>query len=173
MTTPNPPADSGSETPLCNHDKKPCPAPIEGKGRGLSRCEQNGVCQRVDFNNLPTLELKLRSETPETKEDYAVLTAWIEVNPPSKPSLREPVKCIRLTTYERLERRLREAQDRADLFARALIRAEEQLEVFKRRLREAEERIKYHEQERENLMLAASNNLDRAEAAERKLREGK
>ena len=50
------------------------------------------------------------SETPETKEDYEILTAWLAVNDPNKPSLRVPVKCIRLTTYERLERRLLEAE---------------------------------------------------------------
>ena len=40
---------------------------------------------------------------------------------------------------------------------------------LERRLLEAEARIKYHEQERENLMLAASNNLERAEVAERRV----
>lgn len=50
-----------------------------------------------------------QSESPETKEDYEILTAWININAPGKPALREPIKCIRLTTYERLDRRLREA----------------------------------------------------------------
>ena len=56
-------------------------------------------------------------EMPEDKEDYKILTAWIKVNDPNKPALREPVKCIRLTTYERLERAyalsLREREDEA------------------------------------------------------------
>lgn len=40
---------------LCSYDKNPCPKAVAGKGRGASACEQNGVCQRVDFNSLPKL----------------------------------------------------------------------------------------------------------------------
>src|SRR3990172_3669190 len=47
--------------------------------------------------------------TPD-KEDFKILTAWIEVNHPNKPALREPVQCIRLSTYEQTVRVLVAAQ---------------------------------------------------------------
>ena len=42
---------------LCNEDGKPCPPPIAGKGRGDSRCEQNGLCQRTSIENAPRLHV--------------------------------------------------------------------------------------------------------------------
>ena len=32
---------------LCRQDGCPCPAPITGRSKGNSQCEQNGVCQRM------------------------------------------------------------------------------------------------------------------------------
>ncbi len=60
------------ETPrLCTHDGKPCPSAVEGRGPGRCQCEQNGICQRVDMDKLPRLdisELKAGSLPPATAD---------------------------------------------------------------------------------------------------------
>lgn len=60
---------AGPEVPIkiCHNDKLACPLPVANKGPGDSRCEQNGVCQRVDFNKLPTLELRLKPAAPDRR----------------------------------------------------------------------------------------------------------
>lgn len=40
----------------CN-DGKPCPIPVEGRGPGDSRCEQNGLCQRLELKAAPVLRV--------------------------------------------------------------------------------------------------------------------
>ena len=34
---------------FCTEDCKPCPDPIHGRGKGDSRCEQNGMCRIERF----------------------------------------------------------------------------------------------------------------------------
>ena len=51
------PLNEKAATKLCNEDSKPCPPPIAGKGRGDSRCEQNGLCQRTSVENAPHLHV--------------------------------------------------------------------------------------------------------------------
>lgn len=65
-------------TKICDHDKQPCPLPKEGRGRGDSSCEQNGVCQRVNFNDLPTLQFVV---TPpiEPAGESPIHEAWCDV----------------------------------------------------------------------------------------------
>ena len=40
---------------ICSEDGKPCPTPLAGRGPGKSQCEQNGLCQRLNMDALPTL----------------------------------------------------------------------------------------------------------------------
>lgn len=47
---------------LCTDDCKPCPDPIPGRGRGDSRCEQNGMCQRVRLDMAPTVRIAQKSD---------------------------------------------------------------------------------------------------------------
>ena len=54
-------AQDATPIPVCDHDNKPCPPPMARKGRGASRCEQNGVCQRVNINDLPILGGSIRT----------------------------------------------------------------------------------------------------------------
>ena len=42
---------------FCDLDCKPCPEPIAGRGRGDSKCEQNGLCQRQRIDMLPILRV--------------------------------------------------------------------------------------------------------------------
>jgi hypothetical protein len=43
-------------------DGKPCPEPKPNRGKGASACEQNGLCQRLDFDNVPRLKVELLPE---------------------------------------------------------------------------------------------------------------
>jgi hypothetical protein len=61
---------------LCD-DGKPCPEPIPGRGRGDSRCEQNGLCQRLDMDNLPQLHV-------ETGPGNAI-RLWVDKKPDGTP----------------------------------------------------------------------------------------
>lgn len=47
---------------LCTNDFKPCPEPIPGRGGGESRCEQNGLCQRVRMDMLPIVRFDVKPD---------------------------------------------------------------------------------------------------------------
>jgi hypothetical protein len=47
---------------ICDQDFKPCPNPVAGRGRGDSRCEQNGVCQRVRMDMLPIVRAHIQPD---------------------------------------------------------------------------------------------------------------
>ena len=58
-------------TKLCSYDGKPCPPKKGTSPRANSRCEENGVCQRIDLNDLPKLELSTKppeSAQPQVKD---------------------------------------------------------------------------------------------------------
>jgi hypothetical protein len=68
LTAPSP-ASPSVAVRLCESDGKPCPAPRDGKGRGNSRCEQNGLCQRININDLPRLNVGPNLELSVTASD--------------------------------------------------------------------------------------------------------
>lgn len=47
---------------FCTNDCKPCPEPVQGRGKGESRCEQNGLCQRLRMDMLPTVRFDPRPD---------------------------------------------------------------------------------------------------------------
>lgn len=46
---------------FCTQTCRPCPEPITGRGPGASRCEQNGLCQRVSMDDLPQLKVTVHA----------------------------------------------------------------------------------------------------------------
>jgi len=44
---------------FCTEACRPCPPPIPGRGRGDSKCEQNGVCQLAQIEDAPQMKVTL------------------------------------------------------------------------------------------------------------------
>ena len=94
------PAEGATTKRMCTYDGKECPPAIEGKGPGRCKCEQNGICQRVDMDKLPTITLGATTQNaagklgiePVTKPDERSLEAT-----PAAPSSRVivPVTLLR------------------------------------------------------------------------------
>jgi hypothetical protein len=58
---------------FCTETCRPCPAPIPGRGRGESRCEQNGCCQLVNMDDLPKVSIEPRGDGIEINVERKLL----------------------------------------------------------------------------------------------------
>ena len=83
---------------LCRGDGKPCPPAVTGKGPGASRCEQNGLCQRLDFDKLPKLKLEngnLSVEHPAQDTIINTLRAELAVEAKTSGIMMEEINALR------------------------------------------------------------------------------